>query len=90
MNDDFLYKDYVIRCESFQREEQGTWVPQYTVTRQDDATKVKVDFPSHQYQFNHAYLTQSEADEFVRQKAQHWIDKQVSQKDRGGALSAAN
>lgn len=74
MNNDTFYKDYSIRGESFQREEHGTWVPQYTVTRQD-ATTEKKEYPSHQYQFNQAYDTEGEADEFAVQKARDWIDK---------------
>ena len=73
MNDDIIYKDYLIRGESFQREEHGTWVPQYTVTRQDAATEKK-EYPSHQYQFNQAYSTEREAHEFAVQKARDWID----------------
>ena len=74
MNNEILYKDYLIRSESFQRAENGPWVPQYTVTRQDAATKKK-DYPSHQYQFNHTYGTEREADEFAVEKARDWIDK---------------
>ncbi len=74
MNQDTLYKNHLIHGESFQRENNGAWVPQYTVTRQDGATE-KVDFPSHQYQFNHAYSTEVEADEFAVHMAQAWIDK---------------
>ena len=73
MNNDSVYKNYLIRGESFQREERGTWVPQYTVTRQDAATEKK-EYPSHQYQFNQAYRTEREANEFAVQKARDWID----------------
>jgi hypothetical protein len=73
MNNDITYKDYLIRGESFQREEHGTWVPQYKVTRQDTAAEKK-DYPSHQYQFNQAYGTERDADEFAVQKARDWID----------------
>lgn len=73
MNNDSVYKDYLIRGESFQREEHGTWVPQYTVIRQDAAAEKK-DYPSHQYQFNQAYGTEREAHEFAVQKARDWID----------------
>lgn len=73
MNNDIIYRDYLIQCESFQREENGAWVPQYTVTRQDGATEKK-EYPAHQYQFNQAYATAREADEFAVQKARDWID----------------
>lgn len=68
------YKNYLIHAESFQRQTNGTWVPQYTVTRQDAATEQR-DYPSHQYQFNHSYLTEREAHEFALARARDWIDK---------------
>jgi hypothetical protein len=76
MDKNTLYKNHLIRSESFQREKNGAWVPQYTVIRQDAAT-AKKDYPSHQYQFHHAYPTELEADEFAAQKARDWIDKAV-------------
>jgi hypothetical protein len=74
MNKGMIYKDYLIRGESFQREENGTWVPQYMVIRQDAPTE-RHEYPSHQYQFNQAYCTEREAHEFAVQKARDWIDK---------------
>jgi hypothetical protein len=74
MNQDTLYRNYRIHGESFQRESNGGWVPQYTVSRQDAATE-KIEFPSHQYQFNHTYGTEREADDFAVQMARAWIDK---------------
>jgi hypothetical protein len=73
MNHDSVYKNYLIRGESFQREKRGPWVPQYTVIRQDAATERK-EYPSHQYQFNQAYPTEHDADAFALQKARDWID----------------
>jgi hypothetical protein len=69
-----LYKNFQIHGESFQREKNGAWVPQYTLTRQDTATE-KLDFPSHQYQFNHTFPTEFDADEFALHMAQAWVDK---------------
>lgn len=74
MNKGVIYKNHLIRGESFQREKDGTWIPQYTVIRQDVPMERK-DYPSHQYQFNHAYCSELEADEFAVQKARDWIDK---------------
>jgi hypothetical protein len=76
MEKNTLYKNHLIRSESFQREKNGAWVPQYTVIRQDAATEKK-DYPSHQYQFHHACATELEADEFAVAKARDWIDKAV-------------
>jgi hypothetical protein len=88
MNGDIVYKEHLIRGESFQREENGTWVPQYTVIRRDAAT-TQTDFPSHQYQFNHVYPTQQEADEYAVQSAQQWIDRNAAQKNPLKTTSAA-
>jgi hypothetical protein len=79
MTGDIIYKEHLIRGESFQREANGTWVPQYTVIRQN-APATEMDFPSHQYQFNHVYPTQREANEYAVQSAQRWIDRKDSQK----------
>jgi hypothetical protein len=68
------YKNYLIRAESFQREKNGTWIPQYNFTRQTIASKGN-DFPSQQYQLNEALPTEDAADDFALQKAMEWIDK---------------
>jgi hypothetical protein len=57
-----------------QREKNGTWIPQYTLTRQDTRNKGN-NFPSHQYQLNEVFLTEDEADDFAVQDAMEWIDK---------------
>lgn len=74
MKNSISYKNCLIQGESFQREKNGTWVPQYTVIRQETGTK-GTDFPSHQYQFNEAFPTESEADEYALQRAKEWIDR---------------
>jgi hypothetical protein len=75
VNNNLRYKNYFIDCESFQREKHGSWVPQYTITRQVTESN---DFPSHQYQFTHTLPTKNDADRFAVQKAQEWIDKNQS------------
>ncbi len=74
MKSSISYKNCLIRGESFQREKNGTWVPQYTLTRQETGNKGN-DFPSHQYQLNEIFSTENEADDFALQKAMEWIDK---------------
>jgi hypothetical protein len=69
-----LYKNCVIRGESFQREKNGAWIPQYKWTRQEIGDKDN-DFPSQQYQFNESFPTENEADEYAVQKAKEWIDR---------------
>jgi len=67
------YKNCSIRTESFRREKNGTWIPQYTVTLPETGRK-PTDFPSHQYQFNQAFPTEAEADAYALGKAMEWID----------------
>jgi len=69
------YKNCSIRTESFQREKNGTWIPQYTLARpKTESTGKGSDFPSHQYQFNEAFPTESEADAYALGKAMEWVD----------------
>ena len=76
MKSSISYKGCLIRGESFQREKNGSWIPQYILTRQDTGNK-ETDFPSHQYQhqLNEIFMTEDEADDFAAQKAMEWITK---------------
>ncbi|MGH7826339.1 MAG: hypothetical protein ACREQ7_14335 [Candidatus Binatia bacterium] len=74
MKSSILYKNCLIRGESFQREKNGTWIPQYVWTRQS-GTNTGTHFPSQQYQLNETFPTEDEADDFALQKAMEWIDK---------------
>ncbi len=74
MTNSIAYKNYSIRGESFQREKRGAWVPQYTLTRQETGDR-ETDFPSHQSQFNEAFATEIEADNFALKRAREWVDK---------------
>lgn len=73
MKNSVPYKNCSIRTESFRREKNGTWIPQYTVTLPETGRK-PTDFPSHQYQFNQAFPTEAEADAYALGKAMEWID----------------
>ena len=73
MKSSISYQNCLIRGESFQREENGKWVPQYTLRRQ--ATKNRMsDFLSHQAQLNKAFPNENAADDFALQEAMKWID----------------
>lgn len=74
MRSSIPYKDCLIHGESFQRVKNGTWIPQYALIRHETGNKENA-FPSYQYQFNEAFPTESEADEYALQKAKEWIDK---------------
>jgi hypothetical protein len=69
-----VYKNHLIVGESFQREKKGSWVSQYTLTREESAGNGN-DFPSHQYQFHAVFRTEREADEYALERAQQWIDR---------------
>ena len=76
MKNDISYKNYLIRGESFQRENNGAWIPRYTLTRpKTESTGKESDFPSQQYQFNESFPTESEADEYALGRAREWVDK---------------
>lgn len=74
MKNDISYKNCVIRGESFQREKNGAWVAQYTVTLPEAARKAN-KFPSSQYQFEEAFPTEREADAYALGRAMEWVDK---------------
>ena len=74
MKDSISYKGCVIHGESFQRENNGTWVPQYTLTLPVTGRKAG-DFPSHQYQLNEAFTTENEADVYAVRRAKEWVDR---------------
>jgi hypothetical protein len=50
------YKNHLTLGESFQRDKNGSWVSQHTLTREESAGNGN-DFPSHQYQFNAIFRT---------------------------------
>lgn len=74
MKSSIAYKNCLIRGESFQRETNGKWISQYTLTRQNSSHKGS-EFPSQQYQLHTAFPTEEEADDFALQRAMEWIDK---------------
>lgn len=74
MKNSISYKDCLIQGESFQREKNGTWIPQYNLMRRESGNGV-TGFRLYQYQFNESFPTESEADEYALQKAKKWIDK---------------
>ena len=79
MKSSMSYQNCLIRGESFQREKNGEWVPQYSLRRQNAKNKVS-DFLSHQAQLNKAFPTENAADDFALQEAMKWIDKNAKLK----------
>ena len=68
------YKNCLIRSESFQLGQNGSWIPRYTLTRQDNKSKWH-GAPSHYDRLDEVFSTEHEANEFALQDAMQWIDK---------------
>jgi hypothetical protein len=64
------YKNCLIRSQSFQFGQSGSWIPRYTVTQQG----ADRDAPSHHDRLDQACWTESEADEFAVQDAKRRVD----------------
>ena len=67
------YKNCCIWGESFQRESNGQWIPQYRVMWESKGMPRKT-FPSQQYQLIGAFPTEDAADAFAVQRAKDWLD----------------
>jgi hypothetical protein len=80
MKSSISYQNCLIRGESFQRETNGKWFPQYTLRRHDIKNKVS-DFLSHQAQLDKTFPTENAADDFALQEAMKWIDKNAKLKN---------
>ncbi len=75
MKPSVFYRNYFIQGESFQREENGTWIPQYVWKRFGADGKAEVStFSTDQYQLHVAFTTEGEADEYALRRAKEWID----------------
>jgi hypothetical protein len=81
MKSSISYQNCLIRGESFQRENNGRWVPQYTLRRQDTKNRGS-DFPSHQAQLDKTFPTENAADDFALQEAMKWIDENAKLKSQ--------
>jgi hypothetical protein len=74
MRNNISYKNCLIQGESFQREKNGEWIPQYKFTREDTGSELK-RFPTQHYQLNEVFATKDEADEFALRRAMESIDR---------------
>lgn len=73
MKSSIAYKNCLIRSESFQLEQSGSWIPRYTLTRQTTNSDLS-GTPSHHDRLDKVYSTEREADEFALQDAMQWVD----------------
>lgn len=72
MKSSISYKNCLIRSESFQLAPNSSWIPQYTLTRQN--SKNMTASPKHHARLDKVFGSENEADEFAMQDAMRWID----------------
>jgi len=80
MKSSVSYKNCLIRSESFQLAQSSSWIPRYTLTRQD-ATNKWNGTPSHHDRLDKVFWTENAADDFAVQDAMRRIDRTHAQND---------
>ena len=73
MKSKISYKNCLIRSESFQLGQSGSWIPRYTLTRQNTDNHSSAT-PSHHDRLDKVYWTEGEADAFALNDAMQWVD----------------
>ena len=68
------YKNRLIRRESFQLPQSSSWIPRYTLLREDKDSELSGSVVHHDH-LDRVFLTKNEADEFALKEAMQWIDK---------------
>jgi len=74
MKSSISYKNCLISRQSFQLAQSSSWIPRYTLTRQDTDSQW-IGTPSQHDRLDKVFSTEDEADEFALQAAMRWIDK---------------
>ena len=69
------YKNRLIRGESFQLPQSNSWIPRYTLMREDIDKRESDGFVTHRDRLDKVFWTKNEADEFAFKEAMQWIDK---------------
>ena len=70
---DILYKNFLIRGESFQPTHSSGWIPRYVLKCVNPSTGAEHPRLSHD-RLDIAFASASEADDFAVQDAKGWID----------------
>jgi hypothetical protein len=74
MESSISYKKCLIRGESFQLPQSDSWIPRYTLMREDDVSE-SAESLMHHDRLDKVFWTKNEADEFALEDAMQWVDK---------------
>lgn len=74
MKRNISYKNCLIFSESFQLSQSSSWIPRYTLTRQEPNLQYNPS-PSHHDRLDKVFGTENEADEFALEDAMSRIDE---------------
>jgi hypothetical protein len=73
MRSEISYKNYFIRCRSFQPTRNSDWIPRYVLQRANTVNGADAS-PLSRDRLDKAFSSASEADDFAVQDAKIWID----------------
>ena len=73
MRSEISYKNYFIRCRSFQPTRNSDWIPRYVLQRANAVNGADAS-PLSRDRLDKAFSNASEADDFAVQDAKSWID----------------
>ena len=79
-----IYRNCLIRSESFQLAQSDSWIPRYVLTHQD-SDRMRDVAPSYHDRLDIVFATVDEADEFALRDAVGWIDRNWNFGRNGGA-----
>lgn len=74
MESSISYKNCLIRGESFQLPQSDSWIPRYTLMRENDVSESDGTLTHHD-RLDKVFWTKNEADAFALNDAIQWLDK---------------
>jgi len=74
MESSISYKNCLIRGESFQLPQSDSWIPRYTLMRENDVSESDGTLTHHD-RLDKVFWTKKEADAFALKDAMQWLDK---------------
>ena len=74
MESSISYKNCLIRGESFQLPQSDSWIPRYTLMRENDVSESDGTLTHHD-RLDKVFWTKTEADAFALKDAMQWLDK---------------
>ena len=74
MESSISYKNCLIRGESFQLPQSDSWIPRYTLMRENDVSESDGSLTHHD-RLDKVFWTKNDADAFALKDAMQWLDK---------------